>query len=185
MAKLIYTAITSLDGYIADEHDNFDWAMPDEEVHSFVNDLEQSVGTYLFGRRMYEVMVYWETVHVADQPLFVRDFAALWQAANKVVYSTSLEAVSSARTRIQRNFDPEEVRLMKAQVEHDMTVGGPHLAEQAIRAGLVDDYHLILSPVVVGGGTLALPTHIRLNLELLDERCFGNGMVHLHYRTRA
>ena len=183
MAKLIYTVITSLDGYIADEHDNFDWAMPDDEVHSFINDLERPVGTHLLGRRMYEIMVYWETIHVADQPPAVRDFAELWRAASKIVYSKSLETVSSARTRIERDFDPEVVRLMKTQVGSDMSVGGPDLAAQAIQAGLVDEYHLILSPIVVGDGKLALPHHVRLNLELLDERRFSNGMVHLHYRT--
>nr|MBA3823880.1 dihydrofolate reductase family protein [Ktedonobacterales bacterium] len=171
--------------YIVDEHGNFDWAMPDEEVHSFVNDLQRPVGTCLFGRRMYEVMTYWETVHTADEPPAVRDFAELWRAANKIVYSKSLETVSSARTRIEHDFDPEVVRRMKRQEEKDMTVGGPTLAAQAIQAGLVDEYHLILSPVVVGDGKLALPHHLRLNLKLLHERRFGNGMVHLHYQNRT
>ncbi len=184
MAKLIYTVITSLDGYVVDEHGDFDWAMPDEEVHGFVNDLERPVGTYLFGRRMYEVMVYWENVDTADQPPIMRDFVEIWKAASKIVYSRSLETVSSTRTRIERDFDPEAVRLMKAQTESDISVGGPDLASQAIRAGLVDEYHLILSPIVVGGGKLALPNHFRQSLELLDECRFGNGMVHLHYRAR-
>ena len=185
MAKLIYSAITSLDGYIADENGTFDWAQPDEEVHTFVNDLERSAGTYLYGRRMYETMVSWETVPVADQPPPIRDFAEIWQAANKIVYSTSLETVSSARTRIERDFDPEAVRQMKTLAGRDITVGGSSLAAQVIQAGLVDEYHLIVSPIVVGGGKPSLPKHVRLSLELVDERRFGNGMVHLHYRTRS
>ena len=186
MAKLTYSAITSLDGYVADEHGNFDWAAPDEEVHAFVNDLERPVGTYLYGRRMYESMVAWETMHtVPDQPPVVRDFAEIWQAADKIVYSKTLEAVSSARTRIERDFEPEAVRQLKATASRDITVGGPDLAAQAIKAGLIDEYHLFLAPVVVGGGKQTLPNNVRLNLELLDERRFGNGMVHLHYRTRA
>jgi dihydrofolate reductase len=184
MAKLIYSAITSLDGYVADEDGKFDWAMPDEEVHSFVNDLERSVGTYLYGRRMYEVMVFWETAHtLGDRPRFVQDFAEIWQAADKIVYSKTLEAVSSARTRIERDFDPEAVRQMKATAERDLTVGGPDLAAEAIRAGLVDEYHLFVAPVVVGGGKKSLPDKVRLQLELLDQRRFGNGMVYLRYRT--
>jgi len=185
VAKLIYSAITSLDGYVADEDGNFDWAEPDEEVHSFVNDLERSVGTYLYGRRMYEVMVYWETApDLADQPPFVQDFAEIWQAADKIVYSKTLETVSSARTRIERDFDPEAVRQLKAQAGRDITVGGPDLAAQAIKAGLVDEYHLFVTPIVVGGGKQSLPNDVRVKLELLDERRFANGVVHLHYRTR-
>jgi len=183
MAKLIYSAITSLDGYVADEDGNFDWAEPDEEVHSFVNDLERPVGTYLYGRRMYEVMAAWETL--ADQRPAMRDFAAIWQAADKVVYSTTLETVSSARTRIERAFDPEAVRQMKAAAGRDLTVGGPDLAAQAFKAGLVDECHLFLAPIVVGGGNQSLPNNVRVKLELLDERRFGNGMVHLRYRTRT
>ena len=184
MAKLVYSAITSLDGYVADEDGNFDWAEPDEEVHTFVNDLERPVGTYLYGRGLYEVMVAWETAHVAGEPPFVQDFAEIWQAADKIVYSKTLEAVSSARTRIEREFDAEAVRQMKAQAGRDITVGGPDLAAQAIKAGLVDEYHLFVAPIVVGGGNQSLPDDVRLELELLDERRFGNGMVHLHYRTR-
>jgi dihydrofolate reductase len=184
MAKLIYSAITSLDGYVADEDGNFDWAAPDEELHSFVNDLERPVGTYLYGRRMYEVMVYWETAHtLPDQPPVVEDFAEIWQAADKDVYSKTLETVSSARTQIERDFDPEAVRQMKASAERDLTVGGPDLAAQAIKAGLVDEYHLFLTPIVVGRGKQSLPDNVRVKLELLDERRFGNGVVHLHYRT--
>jgi dihydrofolate reductase len=184
MANLIYSAITSLDGYVADEDGKFDWAEPDEEVHRFVNDLERPVGTYLFGRRMYEVMVYWETAG-AGQPAFIEDFAQIWRAADKIVYSRTLETVSSARTRIEREFDPEAVRQLKASAEADLTVGGPELAAQAIEAGLVDEYHLFLAPIVVGGGKPSLPDDVRVQLELLDERRFGNGTVHLRYRTRA
>jgi dihydrofolate reductase len=186
MAKLIYSAITSLDGYVADEDGNFDWAAPDEEVHTFVNDLERPVGTYLYGRRMYEVMAYWETaITVPDQPPFIRDFAKIWQAADKIVYSKTLEKVSSARTGIERAFDPEAVRQIKDAAERDITVGGPDLAAQAIKAGLVDELQLFLSPMVVGGGNPSLPHDVRLKLELLDERRFGNGTVYLHYRTEG
>jgi dihydrofolate reductase len=186
MAKLIYSAITSLDGYVADEDGNFDWAAPDEEVHSFVNDLERPVGTYLYGRRMYEVMAPWETAHTfADRRPVMQDFAQIWQAADKIVYSKTLETVSSARTRIEPEFDPEAVRQMKAQAGRDITVGGPDLAAQAIKAGLVDEFHLFFVPIVVGGGNQALPDHVRLKLELLDERRFGSGVVHLRYATRT
>src|SRR5213592_4628225 len=151
--RLIYSAIASLDGYVADEEGKFDWAAPDEEVHAFVNDLERPVGTYLYGRRMYEVMVYWETAHtLAGQPPFIQDFAEIWQAADKIVYSKTLETVSSARTQIERDFDPEAVRQMKASAERDISVGGPDLAAQAIRAGLVDELHLFVVLAVVGGG---------------------------------
>ena len=185
MAKLIYSAIASLDGYVADEDGNFDWAAPDEEVHRFVNDLERPIGTYLYGRRMYEVMVYWETAETAaDQPTAGQDFAEIWQAADKVVYSRTLETVSSARTRIERDFDPDAVRELKATAERDLAVGGPELAAQALRAGLVDECHLFLSPIVVGGGNRSLPNE-RLKLELLDERRFGNGTVFLRYRIRT
>ena len=183
MAKLIYSAITSLDGYVADEDGNFDWAVPDDEVHAFVNDLERPIGTYLYGRRLYEVMVAWETITLADQSPCMQDFAEIWRAADKIVYSTTLAAVSSARTRIERDFDPEGVRQMKARAGRDITVGGPDLAGQAIRAGLVEECHLFVTPVVVGGGTPALPDNVRLKLELVDERRFGNGVVHLHYRS--
>jgi dihydrofolate reductase len=186
VAKLIYSAITSLDGYMADEDGNFDWAEPDEEVHTFVNELERSVGTYLYGRRMYEVMVYWETAHtVADQPPFIQDFAQIWQAADKIVYSHSLEKESSARTRIKRDFEPEAVRQMKAEAERDISVGGADLAAQAIGAGVVDEYHLFLTPIVVGGGKKSLPDNVRVRLELLDERRFGNGVVYLGYRIKT
>ncbi len=185
MAKLIYSAIASLDGYIADEGGNFDWAAPDEEVHRFVNDLERPVGTYLYGRRMYEVMRAWERPEdFADQSPVMLDFAAVWQAADKIVYSRTLETVASARTRIERDFDPEAVRRLKDSAERDLTVGGPHLAAQALKAGLVDECQLFLAPIVVGGGTQALPDKLRLELELLDERRFAGGVVFLNYRTR-
>ena len=184
MGKLIYSAIASLDGYVADEAGKFDWAEPDEEVHRLVNDLERPVGTYLYGRRMYEVMAYWETAHaLPDQPPFVRDFAEIWQVADKIVYSKTLETAATARTRIERDFDPETVRQLKASGERDITVGGPDLAAQAIRAGLVDELQLFVAPAVVGGGKRSLPDHVRLKLELLDERRFGSGVVYLRYRT--
>jgi dihydrofolate reductase len=181
MARLIYSAITSLDGYVADEDGKFDWAAPDEEVHAFVNDLERPIGTYLYGRRMYETMVPWETMPLDGQPPAIQDYTQIWQAADKVVYSTTLETASSDRTRIEREFDPEAVRRMKAEAERDLSVGGPQLAAEAIRAGLVDEYHLFLNPVVVGGGNQALPDDVRVQLELLDERRFGNGVVYLRY----
>jgi dihydrofolate reductase len=186
MGKLIYSTITSLDGYIADEAGNFDWAAPDEEVHAFVNDLERRVGTYLYGRGMYDVMRYWETAPTdGDQPAVVKDFTKIWQAADKIVFSKTLETISSARTRIERDFSPDAVRQMKARARGDISVGGPNLAAQAIRAGLVDELHLFLVPIVVGGGKPALPDNVRVKLELLDEHRFGSGVVHLHYRTRT
>jgi dihydrofolate reductase len=186
MGQLIYSAIASLDGYVADADGKFDWGEPDEEVHAFVNDLERHVGTHLYGRRLYEVMVAWDDAEAfSDQPPHFQDFARLWQAADKVVYSTTLDAVSTARTRIEREFDPETVRRMKAAAERDLIVGGPALAAHAFHAGLVDECHLFLAPVVVGGGKQSLPDDLRLDLELVDERRFGNGMVHLRYRTRT
>lgn len=184
MSRLIYTTIASLDGYVADADGNFDWAAPDEEVHRFVNDLERPIGTYLYGRRMYEVMVFWEGADaLADRSPLAQDFAAIWQAAEKVVYSKTLAVVSSARTTIEADFDPEAVRRLKAGAHHDINVAGPHLAAQAIAAGLVDEYHLFIAPVIVGGGTRSLPNGVLVGLELLDERRFGSGMVHLHYRA--
>jgi dihydrofolate reductase len=182
--KLIYSAITSLDGYVADRDGNFDWAMPDEEVHAFVNELERPVGTYLYGRGMYDVMAAWEHPEtLPEQSPLMADYAAIWQAADKIVYSRTLEGVAGARTRIEREFDPETVRRMKEAADRDITVGGSELAAQAIAAGLVDEYHLFLNPVVVGGGKRALPDGVRVDLELVDERRFGNGVVHLHYRA--
>jgi dihydrofolate reductase len=181
MAKLIYAAIASLDGYVADEHGRWDWSMPDEEVHAFVNDLQRPAGTHLYGRRMYEVLVAWETID--DPAPVMRDYAQLWRAADKVVYSRTLESVASARTRIEREFDPEAVRALKAAADRDITIGGPELAAEALRAGLVDEIHLLLSPVVVGGGKPAFPDGPRVDLELAGERRFANGVVHLHYRA--
>jgi dihydrofolate reductase len=183
MARLIYSAIASLDGYVADEQGNFDRLAPDEEVHAFVNDLERTVGTYLYGRRMYEVMVAWETMETAGEPDVIRDFAEIWWAADKIVYSRTLESVASERTRIEREFEPETVRQMKATAERDISIGGPQLAGQALAAGLVDECHLFLAPLLMGGGTRALPDGVQLRLELLDERRFASGVVHLHYRV--
>jgi dihydrofolate reductase len=184
VGRLIYTAIASLDGYVADEGGKFDWSAPDEEVHAFVNDLQRTVGTQLLGRGMYDVLAVWDTIDTGpDQVPVMRDFAELWRATDKVVYSRTLESVSAARTRLERDFDPEAVRALKGDADRDLTVGGPGLAAEALRAGLVDEVHLFLSPVVVGGGTRALPDGVRLDLELLDERRFGNGVVHLAYRV--
>jgi dihydrofolate reductase len=183
MARLIYSVIMSLDGYVADEHGRFDWAAPDEEVHAFVNDLERPVGTYLYGRRMYETMRYWETAHaVAGQPPVSLDFAQIWQAADKIVYSTTLEEAATARTSIERDFDPDQVRKMKRAADRDLTVGGAQLAAQAIAAGLVDEYQLFVVPAVVGGGTRSLPGQVHLDLELAQEHRFGSGVVYLCYR---
>jgi dihydrofolate reductase len=184
MAKLIFASIASLDGYTEDVTGAFDWAAPDAEVHTFVNDLERPIGTYLYGRRMYETMVYWEGAPTSgDHEPAVLDFAAIWQAAEKVVYSTTLEAPASARTRIERAFDPEAIRALKAGAERDISIGGPALGAAALRAGLVDELHLFLAPIAVGAGKPALPGDLRLPLELLDERRFAGGTVHLHYRV--
>jgi dihydrofolate reductase len=186
MAKLIYSAIASLDGYVADEDGNFDWAVPDEEVHAFINDLDRQVGTYLYGRRMYETMVGWETDStLAEQSPLMRDFAEIWQAADKIVYSRTLQAVSTARTRIERDIDPKAIRQMKARGGRDLIVGGPELAAQVFEVRLVDECHLFVAPTVVGGGKRSLANDVRVELELLDERRFGSGMVYLHYRTKT
>jgi len=185
MAKLIYSAITSLDGYVADKNGKFDWAAPDHDVHAFVNDLERKIGTYLYGRRMYEVMLYLETAPTeGDAPPVVRDYARVWRAAEKIVFSRTLSKLSSANTRIERELDPASIRKVKAASSRDISVGGPALAGQAIEAGLVDEIHLFLNPIVVGGGNQALPDGVRVHLELLEENRFRNGVVHLHYRTR-
>jgi dihydrofolate reductase len=185
MAKLIYSVIASLDGYIEDEAGGFDWAAPDEDVHAFLNDLEREVGTYLYGRRMYETMAFWERPpDLEEQPVYVREFAELWQAAEKIVYSRTLDAVSTSRTRIEREFDSEAVRELKATARGDLTVGGPELAAPAIEAGLVDELQLFLVPVLVGGGKRGLPHGgARVDLELLDEHRFAGGRVFLRYRT--
>jgi dihydrofolate reductase len=183
MARLIYSAITSLDGYVEDEQGRFDWATPDEEVFAFVNDLERPVGTHLYGRRMYETMVYWETC--LDDAGVTRDFAEIWRAAEKVVYSRTLQAVSRQRTRIEREFEAAPIRRLKESSRSDITIGGAELAGHAIAEGLVDECHLFLNPILVGGGKRALPDHVRAQLQLLDERRFGNGVVHLHYQVTA
>jgi dihydrofolate reductase len=186
MAKLLYVLNVSLDGYIADEDGKLDWTAPDEEYYSFINDLLRPVGTYLYGRRLYELMAVWETDPAAG-PSFpaAREFAEIWQAADKVVYSRTLQAAATTRTRIERDFDPEAVRRLKAAAERDLTVGGPDLGAHAITAGLVDEYHLFVWPVVLGGGKRFLPDRVRLQLELLDERRFGSGVVYLRYRTQT
>jgi len=185
VARLIYTAITSLDGYVEDEDGGFGWSEPDEEVHAFVNDLDRSAGTYLYGRRMYDTMASWEIAHTQPgQTPATLDYARIWQAADKIVYSSTLQTPSTARTRIERRFDPDAVFRMKQAASSDLTIGGANLAGQAIRAGLVDEFHLLLNPVVVGGGKAALPGHVRADLDLLAARSFGNGVVHLHYRIR-
>lgn len=185
MAKLIYSAITSLDGYIEDENGEFDWAAPSEELHAFVNDLERSIGTYLYGRRMYETMVFWETAGTgSEQRAVSRDYAEIWRAAEKCVYSRTLEAPESARTRIEREFDPRAIRQLKESASRDISVGGPELAAQAFGAALVDECHLFLAPITVGGGKRALPSGVRIALDLLDHRSIGKGVVHLHYGVR-
>ena len=180
MTNLIYSAIASLDGYIEDEQGRFEWAAPDEEVHSFVNDLERRVGTYLYGRRMYETMVYWETDD--DDAAVARDYAEVWRAAEKVVYSRTLQTVSSERTRIEREFDAAAVKRLKESARSDISIGGAELGGQAIAEGLVDECHLVLVPVLVGGGKRALPAGVHAELELLDERRFRSGVVYLRYR---
>lgn len=180
---LIYSAIVSLDGYTADDEGKFDWAEPDQEVHAFINDLERPIGTYLYGRRMYETMLYWENADLAGRSAASRDYAGIWQSADKIVYSTSLPKTSTARTRIERGFDPEAIRTLK---QHgDVGIGGPTFAAHAIRAGLVDEYHFFVTPVIVGGGTSALPPEARASLDLADERRFASGVVYLRYRTQA
>jgi dihydrofolate reductase len=186
MAKLIYSAIASADGYIEDAAGGFDWAAPDDELLRFVNDLERPVGTYLYGRRMYETMLYWETAHtVPGQPPLVLEFTSIWQAAGKIVFSRTLGSVPSARTRIERDFDPGMIRDLKSAAEHDVTVGGADLAGQALKAGLVDELQLFLVPAVVGGGKRALPDGVRSDLELLDTHRFASGAVYLRYQPKS
>ena len=182
MGRLVYSAICSLDGYVADEKGNFDWAAPDQEVHEFVNDLERGIGTYLYGRRMYQVMKEWQTMDVAEAPPFVQEYADIWKSADKIVYSRSLEEFSTPHTRLERDLDPAEVERMKAASEADLSVGGATLAAEAFRAGIVDDLHLFFVPHLVGGGTRALPNGVRRSLQLESEDRFANGTVHLHYR---
>jgi dihydrofolate reductase len=185
VAKLIYSAISSLDGYVADEQGNFDWGEPDQEVHAFVNGLYRAAGTYLYGRRLYEVMTAWEALDTTDQPPHIQDFAQIWQAADKIVYSKTLEKPTTSRTRIERDFEPQAVGEIKEAAERDLVVGGPTLAVQAIASGLVDELHLFLAPIVVGAGKQSLPDGVRVQLELRGERRFGNGMVYLNYDART
>ncbi len=184
MADLIYATIASLDGYIEDASGSFSWAAPDEEVHAFANDLERSIGTHLYGRRMYETMASWETdASLAEHSPITRDYAELWRAAEKIVFSRTLESAATERTRIEREFDPDAVRALKARATRDLSVGGPELAAHALTAGLVDELQLFVVPVLVGGGKRSLADDIRLKLELLDERRFTGGVVWLRYRT--
>ncbi len=183
MSKLVYAAIASLDGYVADDEGNFDWAAPDEELHAFVNELERRIGTYLYGRRMYETMAVWETFALEEEPPEVRDYAEIWRATDKIVFSRTLEKVTSSRTRIERSFDAAAVRDLKAEASSDLSIGAAELASQAVRAGLVDELHLFVVPVLVGGGRRFLGEGVSARLELLDERRFGSGAVHLHYRV--
>jgi dihydrofolate reductase len=181
MAKLMYSMLMSLDGYITDQNGGFDWAAPDEEVHAFANQLERDAGAHLYGCRMYEVMQAWETLGTGGEPGYIREFGEMWRNADKVVYSTSLPAVSTARTRIERAFNPEAVSRMKSTAKQDIGIGGPGLAAEAFKAGLVDECHFFVAPIIIGGGKSAFPSGVRLSLDLLDERRFGNGMVYLHY----
>jgi dihydrofolate reductase len=186
MAKLIYSAIASLDGYVEDPHGGFDWAEPDGEVHSFVNDLERPIGTYLYGRRLYETMLFWETAHtIPDQPSYIRDYTDIWQAADKVVFSKTLDSVSSAKTRIEQSFDPNGIRRLKAAAQRDLTIGGAELAGQAIKAGVVDELHLLVVPVVVGGGKRWLPDGVHLDLALAETQRFAGGVMFVSYRLGA
>jgi dihydrofolate reductase len=186
VARLIYSAIASLDGYIEDKQGRIDWGAPDEEVHAFVNDLERPAGTYLYGRRMYETMRYWETEGGgADDSAVSREFAELWRAADKIVYSRTLQATSSARTRIERDFDVAAIARLRDTADRDISVGGAELAGQAIAAGIVDECRLFLVPVLVGGGKRALPDDVRVSLELTDQRRFRSGVVYLAYKLGA
>jgi dihydrofolate reductase len=185
MAKLIFVANTSLDGYTEDKDGKFDWTEPSDEYFRFITNIVRTTRTHLYGRRMYEAMRVWETdPNLAAESPLRRDFAEIWQAANKIVYSRTLETTSTRKTRLERTFDPEAIRQLKATSEHDILIGGPELAAHAFRAGLIDEYHLFLIPILVGGGKSALPADVRLELELLEERRFGNGTVFLRYQTR-
>ena len=183
MAKLVYTALMSLDGYIQDKDGNFDWATPDAEAHAFINDIERGVGTYLYGRRMYEVMAVWQTMPTADDPPCIVDYAKIWRAAKKVVYSKTLQSVSTPKTEVERRFEPDTVRRMKASATRDLSIGGPTLAAHAFKAGIVDECHLFIAPAIIGGGTSAFPSDDHLELRLQEERRFRSGMVYLRYRA--
>jgi dihydrofolate reductase len=181
VARLIYSTIASLDGYVADESGNFDWATPDEEVHAFVNELERPVGTYLYGRRMYETMIFWETVDTGSEPQVMRDFAEIWRAAEKIVYSQTLDGVGSERTRLVREFDPHAVRELVTSASRDVAIGGAEIAARAFREDLVDECQVFLAPVVVGSGKRSLPDGVFARLELLEQRRFGGGFIYLRY----
>jgi dihydrofolate reductase len=185
VARLIYSAIASLDGYIEDASGSFEWAAPDEEVHAFVNDLERSIGTNMYGRRMYETMVFWETVDTSNEPAVMQDFAQVWQAADKIVYSRTLASPTTKRTRIERDFESGAIARLKETSQSDISIGGPELAGAAFAAGLVDEYHAFLHPIAVGSGKPALPTDLRVQLELLDQRRFESGVVYLRYAITA
>ena len=184
MAKLLYSGLTSFDGYTVDTTGNFDWAAPDEEVHAYVNDFERTIGTSLYGRRMYEVMQFWENdENIQGEPPAMVDYAQIWRSADKIVYSTTLAEVASERTRIEKRLEPDDIRRLKADAASDMSIGGPGLAAHALRADLVDEIHQFVFPVVVGGGTRFLPADLWLSLELIVERRFASGVVHLGYRV--
>lgn len=186
MADLIYTINVSLDGFVEDDRGNFDFTEPDDDVFAFITGLERSAGTYLYGRRMYETMAVWETdPALGAQSDLMADWASMWQAADKVVYSTTLEGVATARTRLERAFDADAVRAMKAAATDRLTIGGAELAGQAFEAGLVDECRLFISPVLVGGGKPALPRDMRAELELIDEQRFSSGVMYLAYRVTS
>ncbi|MQY29311.1 dihydrofolate reductase family protein [Nocardia aurantia] len=186
MAGLIYSAIASLDGYIEDAQGEFDWAAPDDEVLAAVNEIERPIGTYLYGRRMYETMRYWETAPTgADRPALETEFTRIWRQADKIVYSRTLQSVSTERTRLEPTFDPRAITGLKQSADRDLSVGGADLARRALAANLVDEIHLFLGPILVGGGKRALPEGVSISLELLSERRFDSGVVHLHYRVRS
>ena len=185
MARLIYTTNASLDGYIEDRDGKFDWTAPDEEYFTFITNLVREAGTYLYGRRLYESMMVWETdPNLAAESPLRSDFAGIWQAANKIVYSRTLPAASTRKTRLERDFDPEAIRQLKETVKQDILIGGAELAAHAFRSGLIDECHLFLLPIIVGGGKQALPDNVRLELDLLEERRFGSGVVFLRYQVR-
>lgn len=185
MGKLIYAANVSLDGFLEDETGSFDWSVPDDEVHAFWNDHERGIGTSLYGRRMYETMRVWERDDwLVDEPPVVRAYAAIWRDADKVVYSSSLSGVSTARTTLERTFAPDAVRRLKEGSRSDLSIGGAGLAAEAFRHGLVDECVLLLCPVIVGGGKPALPRGVRLDLDLLDHRRFANGVIYVRHGVR-
>lgn len=182
MGRLIYSAIVSADGYVTDESGRFDWAQPDEEVHRFINGLERSVTTALYGRRMYEVMRAWQTMGCdSSDPAYIRDFAESWRSADKIVYSTTLATVATPRTRIERHFDPSAVWSLKAHSAGDLSIGGPTLAAAAVADDLVDEYQIFIAPVSVGGGLPFMPPGRKIDLALVDERRFDSGMVYVRY----